>query len=674
MSFTKKINVNDGSGRKFEDNTVGELEFDTTPQLGSFNPVTSDGVAKAISGASGEVPVVNPGDAGKVLTAGFDGDTPTVSWEDAGSGVPEYSTSDDGKVLGVVDNSGTAELQWVAPTKVEYENQELKVQPPDGAPSLTIDTSDATPVTDTEPYSEGVDNFISNTLVVAFSGNLGGKDLTSCTLHIPSNVDALGITLNDLEFNYYSVSHGEYTEESISPMVVTGATSASPSRILAGDYVVPLVPNPDSYYDSLCVKITYSGSPDQADLDAFISFLEGRDGFRYWTVTGDVQVAGGYSLKPAVLPSLAGNAGKVLAVNSGATGTEWVNVGRTAGDGIKIESGTVSAYHGETLVDKALPLVSDTGADSRNNWINGWNQQWLTALKVKFGDIVPNSTLLKISIKNSSSSTDVSLAMPYTSTDPDLGGKKVKLVFANPDNLSNYIEALSASNVEITQSYSSIYNAYTAKVSAPASLFDNNFQSGFNWHGLTLADIQGADGSTLMYLVACASDGTLITTGSYGPTDNMWTVGFGNALVSSATTYALVEMPSNPVGFDVKNPVPDTQGVVAGSVLAKGSNGMEWVAGGVPHYEENTSGTVSPYYDNSVITSTVDVTSITVDTATVKSAIVQWTVASTTTLPTVLDGNLNPLKASVNNPASLTVGRTVQVSILNGTWVCAEFA
>ena len=231
--------------------------------------------------------------------------------------VPSPEDVTDGAVL----TAGYDSAQWEMPTKVEYANQELKVQPPSGL-SLTIDTSEATPVTGTESYIGMVQSFNSSTLIIATTGWLGEKDLVSGTLHIPEDIEATGITLNDLELNYYQGDHGSYTEESVSPMVVTGATSASPSKILAGDYVIPVVPNPDPTYGTLCVKFTYSGSPDQADLDAFASALESTlDG---WAVTGDMQAVTGYSIKPAVLPTLTGNAGKVLAVNSGATGTEWV--------------------------------------------------------------------------------------------------------------------------------------------------------------------------------------------------------------------------------------------------------------------------------------------------------------------------------------------------------------
>jgi hypothetical protein len=113
MSISKIINVNDGSGRSFEENTIAELQFDTKPEVGSFNAVTSDAVARAVAGASGEVPEVTEGDNGKILTAIYDEGGPAVEWGDVPNEIPEYTTSEDGKVLGVVDNSGSAELQWV---------------------------------------------------------------------------------------------------------------------------------------------------------------------------------------------------------------------------------------------------------------------------------------------------------------------------------------------------------------------------------------------------------------------------------------------------------------------------------------------------------------------------------------------------------------------------------
>lgn len=60
-----------------------ELVFDQTPTVNSTNPVTSDGVARAIAGASGEVPVVTENDNGKVLKAIYDAGGPAVEWGEA---------------------------------------------------------------------------------------------------------------------------------------------------------------------------------------------------------------------------------------------------------------------------------------------------------------------------------------------------------------------------------------------------------------------------------------------------------------------------------------------------------------------------------------------------------------------------------------------------------------
>ena len=246
----------------------------------------------------------------KVTVINSDGEVEMKAYSAGGGGGTEYVagegidiTNDVISVANPVPSVGghTGEFlragsngpEWVKQAKVEYANQELKVRPPYGAPSLIIDTSDATPVIDTEPYLEGTMDYSTRELIVAFSGGLGKKDLVSCTLSIVGGLDATGITLGNLELNYYRIDPGEdtYTEEPISPMVVTGATSANPSEILEGDYVVPIVPNPDPSYPDLCVKITYSGSPDPADLEAFVNSFPSGTG--PWGVYGDKRVASG---------------------------------------------------------------------------------------------------------------------------------------------------------------------------------------------------------------------------------------------------------------------------------------------------------------------------------------------------------------------------------------------
>lgn len=72
--------------REFKPSYDDELLLDDTPRVNSFNGVTSDGVARAIAGASGEVPVVTENDNGKVLKAIYDEGGPAVEWGEVETG------------------------------------------------------------------------------------------------------------------------------------------------------------------------------------------------------------------------------------------------------------------------------------------------------------------------------------------------------------------------------------------------------------------------------------------------------------------------------------------------------------------------------------------------------------------------------------------------------------
>ena len=65
MAVTKIINSEE---KQYKPVLVDRLVLDTVPTVGSFNGVTSDRVAQAISG-SGNLPTPPAGDNGKVLTA-----------------------------------------------------------------------------------------------------------------------------------------------------------------------------------------------------------------------------------------------------------------------------------------------------------------------------------------------------------------------------------------------------------------------------------------------------------------------------------------------------------------------------------------------------------------------------------------------------------------------------
>lgn len=107
-------------GNVTTDAVSGALTVDEVPVLNSLNPVSSDGVARAVIQAGAEIPTRGSEDTGKVLTvANSDGD---LEWDTPEGGIPDM-TGKNGKVLGAVDNGGTMEAQWV--------------NPPDSYPSVT---------------------------------------------------------------------------------------------------------------------------------------------------------------------------------------------------------------------------------------------------------------------------------------------------------------------------------------------------------------------------------------------------------------------------------------------------------------------------------------------------------------------------------------------------------
>jgi hypothetical protein len=104
-----------------------ELVLDAVPTVNSFNSVTSDAVARAIAGASGEVPQVTENDNGKVLTAIYDEGGPAVEWAEASSGGGDVTTAD-----------GYFRLGGSKPVKVQYTGSMEQIVTPE---SLDVDNN-----------------------------------------------------------------------------------------------------------------------------------------------------------------------------------------------------------------------------------------------------------------------------------------------------------------------------------------------------------------------------------------------------------------------------------------------------------------------------------------------------------------------------------------------------
>lgn len=143
MALKKVIN---SATQQFEPVLVDKLVLDAVPTVNSFNSVTSDAVARAVAGASGEVPAVTESDNGKVLKAVYDEGGAAVEWGEAAPAVtvdqtynalsenpqsgtavaeaiaaipapsvdevPDVTSSDDGKVLTASYSGGTGSYSW----------------------------------------------------------------------------------------------------------------------------------------------------------------------------------------------------------------------------------------------------------------------------------------------------------------------------------------------------------------------------------------------------------------------------------------------------------------------------------------------------------------------------------------------------------------------------------
>lgn len=196
MAITKCIN---SESKQYKPVLTDKLVLDSVPTVNSLNGVTSDAVARAIAGASGEVPQVTENDNGKILTAIYDEGGPAVEWADAPSGIPDM-TGNDGKILGAVDNSGTMEAQWISKpvSNVTTTDKAFTVGVNGTGMPIAVDCTNATTVNgNVTDHTVGVGSAQSMTETVTFRFNSGediqlweqGSSVSkTATLTIPEDV------------------------------------------------------------------------------------------------------------------------------------------------------------------------------------------------------------------------------------------------------------------------------------------------------------------------------------------------------------------------------------------------------------------------------------------------------------------------------------------------------
>lgn len=262
MAIKKVIN---SSTKQFEPVLIDKLVLDAVPTVNSFNSVTSDAVARAVAGASGEVPQVTESDNGKFLKAIYDAGGPAVEW----STVEVPTVDQTYNALSANAQSGVAVAEAVASvdkvSTVQASGTEIDIAVKGNAP-LTIVAEDYGSM----PGPSTTLSFNSAAYVSTQGGNppygihvvfdLPSTQTIPVSARITVNQDIVG---SDPRYSLTSV----YFCEAIDGYVTTGnmptvevSGMVNSSTILAGDYDVSItLGNPSESFSQVGFYITGTG-------------------------------------------------------------------------------------------------------------------------------------------------------------------------------------------------------------------------------------------------------------------------------------------------------------------------------------------------------------------------------------------------------------------------------
>ena len=373
MAIIKCIN---SESKQYKPVLTDKLVLDAVPTVNSLNSVTSDAVARAIAGASGEVPQVTENDNGKILTATYDELGPAVSWEEAPSGIPDM-TGKDGKILGAVDNSGTMEAQWIDKpvSNVTTTDKAFTVGVNGTGMPIAVDCANAAPTSSSislgsgsymglrSPDTPQSADFPSVIFPYDMSSIPHGAYIT-ITFVIPASIDASSIA-GIAQGTWASITYkstGTYGRDAGTP-----APTMPSSRIYdAGTYTATfrISSNVDiSTHSGFALMFPGGGSPD--GWSTFCDLIESVAS----SITCTISVPTGYTIKPSVIATPGSDAaGKVLTVTDTQGNYGWQPVPQelpayTTSDDGKVLGVTVDST-GETPVANVEWVTPSGGGSS----------------------------------------------------------------------------------------------------------------------------------------------------------------------------------------------------------------------------------------------------------------------------------------------------------------------
>ncbi len=313
MAITKCIN---SESKQFKPVLTDKLVLDAVPTVNSLNGVTSDGVARAIAGASGEVPQVTESDNGKVLTAIYDEGGAAVEW-----GEPTGSAYSAGTGITIDANN-----QISVDTTVSTALGSLNVGG-DSPLTMTFTPSSTTTIGTTDFIStQQIEEVVvsgQTWLVASYPSTLTYPlDLGthSAKVVIPASAETISPSFTGIDAYYGKADIVTYADSALgSQMRFTsqGNAALAPTTALAGGEFDLFGANNPIYSDRASYVYMVIKAYDPTIKSAL------KDWMATWRVIKwPTQFAQTLSITPE-LPPLTGNAGKVLTVNSGATRVEW---------------------------------------------------------------------------------------------------------------------------------------------------------------------------------------------------------------------------------------------------------------------------------------------------------------------------------------------------------------
>ena len=306
------VNPSGGSGESYTAGTGITISDQNEIGIDQSVVATKAYVTQEV-GTVREVPETSSSDSGKVL--GVTDSEGTLGWV-ANGGIPDM-TSQDGKILGAVDNGGTMEAQWISKpvSNVTTSDKQFVVGVNGTGKPITVDCANATAVESSATFTEnGSYTTMSNIPCVNFPlAHLDPCSLGSgtATLTIPEDItyDTSNMNINIVGCFYWNESN-----HSSGPNCTISESILSTGKIKAGTYTISGNNPAASYGYDDGITILVNGSGNSPAWDNFVTAFS--EAVQSWTLSYTASEVTGYSITPAV--------------------------GYTAGSGISIANNTIS--------------------------------------------------------------------------------------------------------------------------------------------------------------------------------------------------------------------------------------------------------------------------------------------------------------------------------------------